>query len=170
RWYKSNGRLASQDVHIRLQANSRFDWLPQENIFFEQAHASTATRLHLQSGACAIGWEITQLGSLGRTDFWDQGHILTDTRLTLDDQPIWLESGEIDAICPLRQSSNGWDRFPVMATLWAFGPALCAEHIDTLGTSLPWNHELRAGVSQLPQKDGQSLSLIRVLGLHVQDV
>ena len=170
RWYKANGRLASQEVQIHLKANSRLDWLPQENIFFEQAHASTQLCLDLQSGARTIGWEIMQLGSVSKAGHWDEGPVLTHTRFVLDGQPIWLEAGEILAESRLRTSDNGWSNLPVMATLWAFGPELSSEHIDDIGASLPWHQELRAGITQLPQTQGQSLSLIRVLGLHAQEV
>jgi urease accessory protein len=170
RWYKSNGHASAQQVHIQLAADTRLDWLPQENIFFEQTHASTATHLELQSGASVIGWEITQLGSISKASHWDEGRILIDTRLILDGAPMWLDTGELDAQCPLRHSRNGLAGFPVMATLWAFGPQLSTEHAEDLGSMMPWNDDLRAGITHLPQKQGQGLSLLRILGTHVQEV
>ncbi len=170
RWYKSNGHPATQRVALRLDTNARLDWLPQENIFFEHADAASRTCLDIHSGACAIGWDITQLGRIGQAGHWNEGRVLLDSRATLDGDIIWLESGELDAKCPLRRSQNGLADFPVMATLWAFGPALSNEHIDALASSLPWTQTLRAGMTQLPQKAGQGLSLLRVLGLHVQHV
>ncbi|NYT59681.1 urease accessory protein UreD [Alcaligenaceae bacterium] len=170
RWYKSLGRPSAQALHIRLAANSRLDWLPQENIFFEQAHASSLTRLHLQSGACAIGWEITQLGGIDKAGHWNEGQVLLDTQLTLDGRLMWLDAGELQAKCPLRHSNNGLAGFPVMATLWAFGPQVSTGHMESLETGLPWSDTLRAGITHLPQKQGQSLSLLRVLGTHTQDV
>src|SRR5690606_20012008 len=96
RWYKSNGRHSAQQVHIHLAANTRLDWLPQENIFFEQVDASTSTHLHMVSGASVIGWEITQLGSIGKSTHWDAGRIRLDTRLSLDGVPMWLDAGELN--------------------------------------------------------------------------
>src|SRR5690606_17766771 len=124
RWYKSNGRQSEQQVDIHLATDSRLDWLPQENIFFEQTRASTMTRLHMHSGARVIGWDITQLGGIDKANHWDQGRVLMDTQLILDGQPMWLDTGELDAKCPMRHSANGLAGFPVMATLWAFGPQL----------------------------------------------
>ncbi len=170
RWYKANGRHAAQRVHIRLAAGARLDWLPQENIFFEQADAAASTQLHMQTGASAIGWDIAQLGSIGKAGHWALGRVLLDTRLTLDGRPMWLDAGELCADGALRHSANGLAGFPVMATLWAFGARLSAEQTEGLAQELPWHDSLRAGLTHMPQRNEQGLSLIRVLGIHVQDV
>ena len=170
RWYKANGRHAAQHVKLCLAAGACLDWLPQENILFEQSLASMSTRLHLQTGACAIGWEITQLGSIGKATHWDEGCAQLDTELTLDGEAIWLEAGELHANGPLRHSGNGLASFPVLATLWAFGPILGTEQVDDLAADLPWTQSMRAGLTHMPQANEQGLSLVRVLGLHVQDV
>lgn len=170
RWYKANGRHSTQNVHLHLAAGARLAWLPQENIFFEQANASNSTHLHMQTGACTIGWEITQLGSINKASHWDEGRVLLNTELTLDGQPLWLDAGELCATSPLRNSANGLAGFPVMATMWAFGPALSTEQTDQLALCLPWNEHIRAGLTHMPQKHDQGLSLIRVLATHVQDV
>ncbi|NYT63774.1 urease accessory protein UreD [Alcaligenaceae bacterium] len=170
RWYKANRRHSAQNVHLHLAAGACLDWLPQENIFFEQANASNSTHLHLRTGARTIGWEITQLGSICKASHWDEGRILLNTELSLDDKPIWLDAGELCADSPLRTSGNGWAGFPAMATLWAFGPALNTEQTDQLALCLPWNDHIRAGLTHMPQKHDQGLSLIRVLATHVQDI
>jgi urease accessory protein len=170
RWYKANGRRSEQQLHLRMAADTRLDWLPQENIFFEQADAATSTHLDMRSGARAIGWEITQLGSVGKQTHWDEGRVLLDTLLTLDGHAMWLDTGELHAQCPIRHSVNGLAGFPVMATLWAFGPALNTEQTEQLSAGMPWTDRLRAAITHMPQPQGQSLSLLRVLGLHAQEV
>lgn len=170
RWYKANGRHSEQNVHLHLAAGARLDWLPQENIFFEQANASNSTHLHMHTGASSIGWEITQLGSITKASHWDEGRVLLNTELSLDGQPLWLDAGELCATSPLRTSANGLAGFPVMATMWAFGSALSTEQTDQLALCLPWNEHIRAGLTHMPQKQDQGLSLIRVLATHVQDV
>lgn len=170
RWYKANGRHSAQHIHLHLAADALLDWLPQENIFFEQANASTSTHLHMQTGARTIGWEITQLGSISKAGHWDEGRVLLNTELWLDDQPIWLDAGELHADSALRGSANGLAGFSALATLWAFGPALNTEQTDQLALCLPWNDSLRAGLTHIPLNNDQGLSLIRVLGTHTQDV
>lgn len=170
RWYKANGRLASQTVTINLAAKASLDWLPQENIFFEQANATVSTHIHMQTGASTIGWEITQLGTIAKDNHWDEGTILLNTHLTLDERPLWLDAGELCAAGPMRSSANGLDSFPVLATLWGFGPSLTPDQTDALAQTLPWNDTLRAGLTYMPQPHEQGLCLIRVLGQHTEDV
>ena len=170
RWYKANGRQATQYVAIQIKANARLDWLPQENIFFEGSDAIACTQIDLESGARAIGWEITQLGSICTEGHWQQGRLRFDLSLTLDGRPLWIDCGELCAGDTLRTSANGLAHFPVAATLWAFGPHLAQDTTEQLSQALPWHQTLRAGMTQLPKDNGQALTLIRVLGLHAQEV
>ncbi|HEY9278811.1 MAG TPA: urease accessory protein UreD [Eoetvoesiella sp.] len=170
RWYKANGRRSAQTVIVNLAANARLDWLPHENIFFEQANAAITTQINMHTGASNIGWEITQLGSITKKNHWDEGLVLLNTQLTLNQRPLWLDVGELCATSPLRTSVNGLDGFPVLATLWAFGPGLTSEQTDVLAETLPWDNTVRAGLTYMPQANEQGLSLIRVLGQHVEDV
>lgn len=170
RWYKANNRQSAQSIEIKLAAGALLDWLPQENIFFEQANARTSTQVHLETGACAIGWEINQLGSITKASHWDEGALMLDTRLMLDQHPIWIDTGELDASSLWRTSASGLAGFPVFATLWAFGPSLTSQVSDELATSLPFDQDLRAGITCMPQPHNQALFLVRVLGLHAEDV
>src|SRR5690606_29193386 len=139
------GRHAEQRVRLELAPDARLDWLPQENIFFENTHAASRTHMHLASGARTIGWEITQLGSIGHATHWDVGQVFLDTKIHLDGRLIWLDASELDATSGLRHSCSGLGGFPVMATLWAFGPELGHSEVEALGARMPWSECLRAG-------------------------
>lgn len=170
RWYKANGRSAIQRTHVHVGTGARLDWLPQENIFFEQADACAQTHIHLESGAATIGWEINQLGHMAKATHWEQGRVTLASTLYLNGIPIWLECGELPADSLLRQSQPGLAGFPVIATLWAFGPALGDDQTDALARRLPWTDNLRAGLTHMCHPPHQGLTLVRVLGTHVQEV
>ena len=170
RWYKSNGQASAQHVTLQVHNDARLDWLPQENIIFEEAHATTQTTIALQSGARMVGWEAVQLGSVCANEHWQNGQITMDLKLTLDDRLLWIDTGCLGARDPLRRSQSGMADFPVAATLWAFGPKLSDETCEQISLSLPWHDAMRAGFTQMPKKDNQALALIRVLGKHAQDV
>ena len=41
KWYRTNGKQAFQHIHIRLNDNAIFEWLPQETMLFDGANASS---------------------------------------------------------------------------------------------------------------------------------
>jgi len=169
-WYKSGGNQASQQVNLRVQAGGRLEWLPLENILFEQADALLGTRVELESGAMAIGWEMSQLGSIVRPTFWDEGRLQMAMQVLVDGSLFWVDQGLLDAQDPLRASRAGLAGLPVHGTLWAFGPRLDPELLDAISVQLPWTDTLRAGLTMLPYDDDQSLYLLRCIGLYAEDV
>lgn len=170
RWYKSNGKTSAQHVTLKVQANAKLDWLPQENIVFEDAHPTTQTTIALQSGARMIGWEIVQLGSVCAKEHWHSGQLNMDLSLMLDDRLLWIDAGGLNAHHALRKSQSGMANFPVSATFWAFGPKLPDDTSEEISLSLPWHESLRAGFTQIPRSNNQALALVRVLGKHAQEV
>lgn len=170
RWYKSNGHEASQTVRLSVAAGARLDWLPLENIVFEEADAVARTRIELESGAAAIGWEITQLGSILRPGHWMNGRLFTRTEVQVDGHLLWIDQGEIGAAASLRSSVAGLAGYPVHACLWCFGPTMGTDQLEALVALLPWRPDLRAGATAIGSNDGQSLYLVRGLGVHAESV
>ncbi|CAM5504494.1 urease accessory protein UreD [Eoetvoesiella caeni] len=170
RWYKSNGRNASQTTTIHVVRDARIDWLPQENIYFEGTDAHSATHVQLQTGASAIGWEMAQLGSIDSDGHWNNGRIGLNTQVYLDGSLVWIDAGELGASDRLRHAANGLDGFSAMGTLWGFGTAPDQDIIEQLADTLPWTDCLRAGITCLPQKHEQALILVRAVGTHMEDV
>lgn len=170
RWYKSNGRLASQSVHIQVSKGSRLDWLPLENIIFEEAQALTKTTIELDSGAIAIGWDAFQLGRVNKPNYWDVGSIHTETHLNVDGKLLWIDQGLIQADDPIRTSLSGMANFPAHAVLWCFGPTMDATTYETLTKELPWTDELRGASTCIPYKQHETLYLVRCLGIHMEEV
>src|SRR5699024_11947149 len=58
KWYKTNGKSAFQHIQIRLKDNAIFEWLPQETMLFNGAHAHSETSIHLDKAASFIGWDM----------------------------------------------------------------------------------------------------------------
>lgn len=170
RWYKANGEWARQRVSLHVQAGGMLDWLPQENIFFEQAQACSQIRIRLESGARTIGWEISQLGSVVAHPHWADGVVRTELSLQVDEQLLWVDQGQFAASDPVRSSISGLDGLPVFASLWCFGDPLEPQDFDELAASLPWHEHLRAGVTTIKHNERQSLCLLRCTGLHAEDV
>ena len=60
KWYKANGRAASQ--RVQLSVSGALEWLPQEAIVFDQADVRSAIDIDLDADAAMIGWDIVALG------------------------------------------------------------------------------------------------------------
>ncbi|MGH8811394.1 MAG: urease accessory protein UreD [Advenella sp.] len=170
RWYKANGRTATQSIELHIAQNAKLDWLPLENLLFEQAQARNTSVIRLAAGARGIGWDCYQLGSVATQGYWHEGTLAIDSTLYYDGQLVWTEAGLVDAGQSLRQSSAGLANFPVMATVWSIGPIIAAEQMEHMTASLPWTENLRAGVSQIQLDSSSSLVLVRLLGTRTEQI
>lgn len=169
KWYKSLGRDAAQQVRIEVAAGARLDWLPQENIVFDDARARIATDVVVAPGGSAIGWDAVVLGRLASGERWASGTLRLDTRVAGPDRTLWIEQSHFDAASPLRGALAGMDGLPILGTLWAVGQGATQELAESLAERLPYRADLRAGVTCLTAP-GQSMLLLRVLGADMEAV
>lgn len=173
KWYKSLGRDATQTVRLTVGAGARLDWLPQENIVFDDARAGIDTTVTVLPGGSAIGWDAVVLGRQASGEQWTRGAVRFDTRVLTAQRPLWIEQALLRADSALRGSRAGLDGLPVMGTLWAVGAGATQELAERLAAQLPYGPDLRAGVTCLAhggQHDGASMLLLRVLGAGIEPV
>lgn len=173
KWYKSLGRDAAQTVRITVAEGAKLDWLPQENIVFDDARAHLDTTVAVMPGGSAIGWDAVVLGRQASGEQWSRGAVRLDTRVLAAGRPLWIEQSLLEADSPLRHARAGLDGLPVMATLWAVGAGATQELAEQLAAQLPYEAKLRAGVTCLAhggQHGGTSMLLLRVLGDGIEPV
>ncbi|APD11106.1 urease accessory protein UreD [Pandoraea vervacti] len=151
KWYKSQGRFGMQDITLTVQAGAKLDWLPLENIVFEQADARQRITVRLGENATVIGWDATLLGRQAAGEQWTQGSWRANFELRdAQDRLLWAEQAVLGADDAQRTGATGLAGFPVFATLWAVGPACTRELAESLAEGLPFDDKLRAGITCLP--------------------
>jgi urease accessory protein len=167
KWYKSQGRSGTQTVSLTVRDGAKLDWLPLENIVFEQADAQQRIAVRLGAGATIIGWDATLLGRQAAGEQWTRGRWRSTFELrAADDRLLWAEQAVLGADDAQRTGATGLAGFPVFATLWAVGDACTRELAESLAEGLPFNDDLRAGVTCLPG----NVLVLRVLGREMEAV
>jgi urease accessory protein len=172
KWYKSNGQRAAQRVTIEVAAGAKLDWLPQNNIVFDDARADFEFALTVAPAATAIGWDATQLGRQAAGERWASGQLTCVTSIATSDDarpgplplPLWHERTRLDAGDPLREAPQGLAGFAVFGTLWAVGDTCTPELAESLAAQLPFDASLRAGATALPG----GVLIVRVLAVSME--
>jgi urease accessory protein len=128
RFYRSDAGLATQQVHARVEADARLEWLPLEAIAYNQCDGLNRAVFDLAPGAELMTWDITALGLPAADLPFAQGTF----RQHLEIPGVWLERGTIQASDHrLMNSPLGLAGQRCMATLvFAAGSAIAAERSE----------------------------------------
>lgn len=92
RWYFSRERPASACQTARVEDGGTLEWLPQEALIFDGAHARLTTRVDLRPSAKFLGWETLGLGRPACGEDYTQGSLDFRFELLRDGQPVLLEN------------------------------------------------------------------------------
>lgn len=119
KWYRANGKVSRQAVHIEAGAGAAFEWMPQETIFFDDANVVLDHAVQLEEGARYIGAEILCFGRRASGESFRRGTIRQRTQVRSAGKLVWWEQGAIDA--GALQSRFGMNGASVCATLIGVG-------------------------------------------------
>lgn len=120
KWYKANGRRASQ--HVKLNVAGALEWLPQEAIVFDAAALDARIEVDLEPGAVMIGWDLVALGRAASGERFASGEFAQSIALREAGQLIWRERSLIAGGDALLDSPLGLAGHSVFGCLWAYGP------------------------------------------------
>ena len=118
KWYKANGRAASQRVHIAVADGAIVEWLPLESIVFDGAVASSSLVVDIAATGSAAGWDIAAFGRSAAGERFDRGHYRQSIEVRRDGRLSWAENGAVRGTDPLFASPVGFDGRSVCGVLW----------------------------------------------------
>ena len=119
KWYKANGRVASQ--HVRLAVDGVLEWLPQEAIVFDAAEVRSSIDIDLAADATMIGWDIVALGRRAAGERYSRGCFAQTIRLSIGGELTWIERTRIAGGDALLDAPVGLAGHHVFGCLWAAG-------------------------------------------------
>jgi urease accessory protein len=101
KWYRGFDRIATQRTRLALQGGSLCEWLPQEAIIFDGAHADLDHEVLLDDGATYCGWEFTCLGRPLSAAPFLSGRLSQCTRIVRGGVPLFRERAAFEAGAPM---------------------------------------------------------------------
>lgn len=122
KWYKTNAKPAYQHIQIRLHDNAIFEWLPQESMLFNGAHASSETLIHLDHQASFIGWDMLVIGRQACHEQFSQGTYHNHFKLLRADQLLIADRLHFHGGDRWLNSCLGMNGHAVMGSFWAVPP------------------------------------------------
>ena len=160
---------ASQNVTVYLQDGSRFEWLPQENCFYNASFAHATNQFFISPAASIIAWEINLLGREHHGERYSTGEMrLSNLFWRVDEQPKLLLADTLHH-CAEHDwfgSPVGLNNHSVFASLWV------VPSVDAQKQLIDWVKQLRLFIDHhsLPVSCTQTgeVMIIRYLGDDVR--
>jgi len=170
KFYRSGGRLATQQQTLSVAAGGLLEWLPQENIFFPDAYARVESHIALEPGARFIGWDIQCLGRPVIGEGFDCGQVDCATHLGIGGELVLVDRLRTQGRS-LIDAAAGMRGLPMLATMLLVPGAATAEQMKIL---LETTREAIAGADcktlevGATQVDG--VIAVRVLGQRTEAI
>lgn len=131
KWYKANGSISRQSVHLNVGDAASLEWLPQETIFFDAADVHLDTTVELGSESSYLGCEILCFGRRASGERFSSGRVAQRTSIRLNGKLVWFEQGELKAGSAMENPLQLAGK-TVCATLIGVGKPLPSGAIQTL--------------------------------------
>lgn len=152
KWYRArSGTEARQRVQVDLAAGATLEWLPQEAIVFNAAHATSETAIVLDDNALYLGWEVLCFGRAASGETFDAGRYRQRLSVTHNGRLLWNERGTLDAGGTLMASPIGLAGRSVAGTLLAVGREIPQALLDAARAAVA-DHEgaARIALTRMP--------------------
>jgi urease accessory protein len=164
KWYRSDGNRATQRIHLMLEGDAVVEWLPRENIFFDDSSISMQLDADLSADAKYFGWEIMSFGRRASGEKWGHGTLQIQTRIRRAGRLLWSENANVNARDGFTQSPVGLRGFTVCGTLVVAGCEVGSALLKTCREVWPAQAQCEMGITRTP-----SMLIARYLGDSSQE-
>ena len=121
RFYRARGAAAQVLQFFRVDTTGALEWLPQETLLYDRAHARCRTRIDLEPGAKLLTWEITGLGKPASNQPFRRGDCQIRLEVWRDGEPLWYDRTRYAGGGELMSAGWGLREQPCVGTWLATG-------------------------------------------------
>jgi urease accessory protein len=164
KWYRCPRAVAQQELYFSVAAGAALEWLPRENILFDDSKVRMRLEVELALDAQFLGWEILCFGRRASGEGWRSGGLRLHTSIRQAGHPLWSERANILAGSGFDSSPVGLAGCSVSGTLVAAGSDISAELLAACRTIVPSDRDSRVGITATPK-----VLLARYLGHSSQE-
>lgn len=84
KFYRSSTEnIATQTQRLSVAAGACLEWLPLQNIFFDNSHVAISTDINIDPGAKFFGWEMHCFGRPASSEPFTRGAVRSQTRVNI---------------------------------------------------------------------------------------
>ncbi|MGO9995434.1 MAG: urease accessory protein UreD [Steroidobacteraceae bacterium] len=164
KWYRSAGNRATQRIHLMLEGDAVVEWLPRENIFFDDSSIAMQLDADLSADAKYFGWEIMSFGRRASGEKWGRGTLQIQTRIRRAGRLLWSENANVNPRDGFTQSPVGLRGFTVCGTFVVAGCEVGSALLKTCREAWPAQAQCEMGITRTP-----SMLIARYLGDSSQE-
>ncbi len=148
KFYRSAGAQADVMQSFTVQAGAVLEWLPQENILFDDSRVNLHTHIDLAADASLLSWEVQCLGRPASQEGFHRGRLRQRFEVWQQDKPLWIDRSTIDGTGTMAEAQWGLAGYAALGTFILF-PAGQAELEMIRQTMVRGNEDFRFSVSLL---------------------
>lgn len=147
KWYKLNGFDVIQCIGIVVGVYVKFDWLLQNNLFFDVVYVVFDFMVMFGVGVSVIGWDVMQFGWQVVGEIWLVGCIvLILVFVDVDGWLLWIECVLFDVCDLLCGVLQGFVCFFVYGMLWVVGVVCDVMFVEVFVVCMLFDDMLCVGV------------------------
>jgi urease accessory protein len=130
--YRSNGKIALQNINITLENDSILEYLPQEMIIFDGAKYNQHNIINLQDNSKVFLWDIVRFGRTARGEIFKEGNWQSKLEILHQEKPLYIDNIYLEGEQNLFNNLSGLNGNPILGTLIYVGEIINSETLNDI--------------------------------------